>query len=59
MRGVFDSDSGGLVDPFTKFTSETAKKWNRYLLSINLAVALRPEFLAIWLMSSRIPSRSR
>ena len=25
MRGVFDSDSGGLVDPSTKFTPETCK----------------------------------
>ena len=26
MGGIFDGDGGGLVDPFTKFTPETAKK---------------------------------
>ena len=25
MRGIFDSDGSGLVDPFTKFALETAR----------------------------------
>lgn len=60
MRWIFDGDGGGFIDTFSKFAPETAKqkgimrmgkmknkKTERiYLLSINLAVALRPGFLA-------------
>ena len=60
MRWIFDGDGGGFIDTFTKFAPETAKqkgimrmgkmknkKTERiYLLSIKLAVALRPGFLA-------------
>lgn len=60
MRWIFDGDGGGFIDTFSKFAPETAKqkgimrmgkmknkKMERiYLLSINLAVALRPGFLA-------------
>ena len=60
MRWIFDGDGGGFIDTFTKFAPETAKqkgimrmgkmknkKTERiYLLSINLAVALQPGFLA-------------
>ena len=50
MGGVFDSHGGGFVDPLPEFPQK--------LFSMSLAVALRPGFLAMLAMSSRIPSRS-
>ena len=50
MGGVFDRDGGGFVDPLPEFAQK--------LFSMSLTVVLRPGFLAMLAMSSRMPSRS-
>ena len=71
MGRVLDGEGGGFVDPLAELTTETMEKRKKrmkrkeksnlekkgvnYLFSVNLAVALRPRFLAMLAISSRIP----
>ena len=50
MGGVLDHDGGGFIDSLPDLPQK--------LFNMSLAVALRPRFLAMLLISSRMPFRS-